>query len=84
MDQTKSKLTPPEIARRWGIGTSKVLGWIRAGELRAIDAAASPGQRPRYLVDITDLAAFENRRAVTGPTRSSRRRKLPNSVTEYF
>ena len=63
----KTKITPPEVAALWGISCEKVLNFIRSGELRAINAA-SPGrnQRPRYLIDVTDLADFERRRS-TGP-----------------
>lgn len=62
----RTKLTPPEVARRWGVKPSKIIGWIRSGELRAIDASASVGGRPRYLIDLDDLAVFEAKRTV-GP-----------------
>lgn len=63
-----------------------VPGWIRRGELRAINAATRLGSRPRYLVDVDDLAAFESRRAVTAATKSPRRRpkRLNVDVTEFF
>lgn len=78
MPTTKRKLTPPEIARLWGITPDKVLCWIRSGELRAIDASTSQGERPRYLVDIDDLATFELSRstapkAEAKPARRSRK-----------
>jgi excisionase family DNA binding protein len=37
----KKKLTPPEIARLWGVSADKVLTWIRSGELKAMNAATS-------------------------------------------
>jgi len=61
----KTKLTPPEVARLWGIGPDKVVHWIKAGELAAIDASTNRGQRPRYLIDINDLRDFESRRSAT-------------------
>jgi len=63
----KTKLTPPEIAKCWGVSVEKILAFIRSGELRAINAAF-PGrnQRPRFLIDVADLADFERRRS-TGP-----------------
>lgn len=80
----RTKLTPPEIARRWGIKSSKVLAWIRSGQLRAINAAESLGGRPRYLVDVKDLAAFERTREVTKP-KPRRSNNSPNvGITEYF
>lgn len=82
----RTKLTPPEIARRWGISADKVVAWIRAGELRAVNAAARIGRRPRYLVDVADLCAFEAARAVVPrdarPSRTRQRRKA--EVIEFF
>ena len=31
----KTKLTPPELAKQWGIDVQKVLHWVKSGELRA-------------------------------------------------
>jgi excisionase family DNA binding protein len=79
------KLTPPQLARRLGVGTDKVLNWIRTGELRAINGATKPNGRPRYLVDIEDLEAFENRRAVTPRRVAATRTETSSSdVTKYF
>src|SRR5262249_47458991 len=80
------KLTPPELARRYGIAAEKVIGWIRAGELRALNVAAKLGGRPRYLIDEADIALFEQRRAVipTTPPARGRSRKQTAEVTPYF
>ena len=81
----RTKITPPELARRWGIDTLKVLRWIRTGELRAIDAGTRRGQKkPRFLIDMADLAAFEAARSVTPPTPRMRRRKADPSVIQFF
>jgi hypothetical protein len=81
----RDKLTPPRLADKWGISPEKVLGWIRTGELRAINIAALQGGRPRYLIDEADLADFEKRReAKTSPPLQSRKRKQRDDVTEYF
>lgn len=81
----RTKLTPPQIAERYGCSTDKVLGWIKAGELRAINAASRRDQRPRYLVDLADLAAFEQGRAVVPavPQRRARRR-ASGEVIPFF
>jgi transposase len=77
-------VTPPELARRWGIDVHKVLQWIRAGELRAIDASTVRGGRPRYLIDQVDVAVFEASRTVQPPAaRLPRRRKDP-AVIQFF
>lgn len=80
----RTKLTPPEIARRWGIKSHKVLAWIRSGELRAINAAECLGGRARYLVDVEDLAAFERSREVVGRVLRTPTRSHNTGITEYF
>lgn len=81
----RTKLTPPEIARRWGIKSQKVLAWIRSGELRAINAAERPEGRARYLVDVEDLAAFERRRRVIPPAkRIAKQKRKTTNIKEYF
>jgi excisionase family DNA binding protein len=77
-------LTPPEVARRYGVSAEKVVAWIRTGELRAINLALRRSGRPRWRIDHADLLAFESRRAaVPSPPTSRRRRKSPD-VIEYF
>jgi hypothetical protein len=80
----KTKLTPPELAARWGVDPAKVLTWIRAGELRAIDAATRTGGRPRYLIDLADVAAFEARRNAGPQVKPIRRRRAQSNVIEFF
>jgi len=80
----KRKLTPPELARQWGISPTKIIGWILAGELRAIDASATRGGRPRYLIDIDDVADFERRRAASPPPPAPRRTARPTTCKNYF
>ena len=79
------KLTPPELARRWRISPDKVLNWIRSGELRAMNAATKQTGRPRYLVDPSDVEAFEARRTVQQAPKSPRRKRHTNDdVIEFF
>ena len=85
IDGLRSMRTPPEIAREWGISPAKVIAWIRAGELRAINAAARPTGRPRYLIDVADLAEFAARRStVSPPAPRPRRRRQPADLIEFF
>ena len=85
MTVVRTKLTPPEVARMWGISPDKVLAWIRSGELRAINVAASQNGRPRYRIDIEDLKDFEARRSVIPAGRMKRgRRRKQDGVIEFF
>lgn len=83
---SRRKITPRELATSWGVGIGKILGWIRSGELRAIDASARRGARPRFLIDLADVAAFEAARSVQPPMPSARRnrRRRDQRVTEFF
>ena len=83
----KSKITPPALAKQWGISADKIVGFIRKGELRAIDVSSNRGSpRPRYLIDVRDIERFEQSRAVVAPqpTTRRRRRRPGAAVKEYF
>ena len=80
----KQKLTPPEVARSWGISPDKVVAWIKSGELRAIDASTRRGQRPRYLIDVDDLADFEARRSCSPAPKPRRQRRQPDRVFTFY
>ena len=79
-------LTPPQLAKRWGIKPEKVIAFIRSGELRAFDISMRAGVgRPRFRIPVDAVIEFENRRAVTPPTKPVRRRsKKPHDVIEFF
>lgn len=82
----RTKVTPPELAARWGVNPDKVLFFIRSGELKAFDASLLPGQgRPRYLIDEADIEAFENspRRLAQAPLPRPTRRK-PVGIVRNF
>ena len=83
--QGRTKLTPPQLAQRYGCKPSKIIAWIRSGELRAIDSSTRPGVgRPRYLIDLADVAIFEERRTVKPAKTVTKRRPKQSNVTEYF
>jgi hypothetical protein len=75
----RTKFTVPQLAKQWGLDPSKVRGWIRRGELRAINVG-SGSKRPRFLIDAVDIEAFEKAREVIPacpPPRVPRGRRLP-------
>jgi hypothetical protein len=82
----RRNLTPPEIARRYGVANNKVLEWIHTGELAALNLARRGCDRPRYSITPESLAAFERARAVApqaDPTPKLRRRAA-GGVKEFF
>ncbi len=79
-------LTPPKYAKRLGVQSTKVLTWIRNGELRSIDVSTKLGVgRPRYRIPLDAIAEFENRRTVQPPSKPVRRRRRKNpEIIQYF
>ena len=78
--------TPPEVGRRYGIKSEKVILMIRAGLIRAIDVASPGSRRPRFRIHETDLIAFEVSREVRPALKKSSRKRRPkkNDVIEFF
>ena len=76
-------LTPPEVAEQFRVNSTKVLMWIRSGELRATNVAASLIGRPRWRISPSDIAVFEQRRSAVAPTKTRPRRKSAG-VIQFF
>ncbi len=83
-ESQRGKLTPPQLARLWGISPDKVLTWIRSGQLRAVNVATHRGGRPRYLIDAEDVEVFEKKRQVTADLPVRRGRRACDDEIEYF
>jgi hypothetical protein len=82
---TEQTITPPQLARRWGVHVSKVLAFIRAGELGAVNLALRADGRPRWRILPEAVVDFESRRAAVPPVPVSRRRRLLQApIKEYF
>jgi hypothetical protein len=82
----KRRYTPPALAKLWGVKPDKVIGFIRRGELQAINIGTNPNGRPRFLISEEAIAAFEARRAVVPQvkvTRARRKHRDPR-VIEFF
>jgi helix-turn-helix protein len=86
--ERRTKVTPPQLAERWGVSPEKILRLILSGELRAFNCATSPaGKKPRWLIDETDVAAFEARRAAPAAPRLTgrpRRRQADHDVIKFY
>jgi hypothetical protein len=85
----RRNLTPPEIARRYGVATAKVVRWIHDGELIALNFANRGCTRPRYSITPEALKEFERARTVAPSgggesVRTLRRRRTPGTVKEFF
>lgn len=76
-DLSDRTMTPPQVARRWGVNVEKVLHFVRSGELAAFNIATHVGGRPRYRIRLADVAAFEQRRAAVPVRQVARRQPRP-------
>ena len=62
----RQMITPPELAREWGIDVAKVWKWIDAGELQAVDLSSGPGLKQRRMgITREAVADFIARRSTT-------------------
>ena len=77
-------LTVRDLVERFAVGEHTVLGWIRRGELRAIDVSRNRGGKPRWRISAEALAAFELARTASPPLPRTRRRKPPAEVIEFY
>lgn len=79
-------LTPPKLARRWGVAPDKVTALIRSGQLAAINLALNPRGRARWRIYLSEVLRFEEARAnrAPAPKPQRRRRQMVMSGKEYF
>ena len=77
-------LTPPEIAKLLRVSPEKALGWIRSGELKAVNVGN--GFRPRFRVSRENLDAFLKAREVQPPPERTRRqrRRSQDGVIQFY
>ena len=88
MTPTRRKLSVPEYAKQLGVAEKKIRDFIQSRELRAINLARSTQGRPRYAIDVDDIAAFEKAREVipdSAPSTSRKSRKrTAGQIKDYF
>lgn len=79
-------VTPPALAKKWGVHPDKVLQLIRSGQLRAINLAVDPRGRPRYRIYLDEIERFELSRTTQPPPPKRRRRcaLATAGAKEYF
>ena len=76
-------LTVPDVAARYRVGEDKVRGWIKRGELAAINTASFLCGRPQLRVTPEALTAFEQRRTAGPLPKPPRRRRRPAAIDYY-
>ena len=83
----KKTLSVPAAACELSVSPGKIKGWIKSGELVALNLASNRYGRPRYAIRRGDLEEFlRGRRVVPNGESTGRklRRRTPGNVKEYF
>ena len=83
------RLTPPEVAAILGVQPRKILHWIEAGELAAVNVATTKNGRPQWRITTSALEQFEQSRMVTPPepkppATRGRSRQQDDAAPNYF
>jgi excisionase family DNA binding protein len=76
-------LTITDVAHRYRVKRDKVRAWIRRGELRAVNTAATACGKPRFVVTAEALAEFEKRRT-DSPAKPEPRRRRRGELVDFF
>jgi hypothetical protein len=85
MKESPIGMTPNEFARKYRVAAQKVITWIGAGHLKAVDLRSPGVSKPRWLILPEHEQAFLSSRASTPlPQQQRRRRAIAGSVHEYF
>jgi hypothetical protein len=78
-------LTPPKLAKRWGVAADKVLQLIHSGQLIGVNLAVDPRGRPRFRIHVAEIERFEELRSSKPPIPKQRRRRAAATPgKEYF
>lgn len=81
---TSAYVSPPALARRLGVKPESVIGWIRSGELPAINVGRRGASRPRYRISAEAVSTFEAGRAAVPVRKATRRPRAPDEVGNYY
>ena len=72
-----------DLCARWKVGPDKVNGFIRRGELAAVNVATNTLGRPQWRVTPEAVATFERGRTSAPPPKPPKRRRRADEV-DYF
>ncbi len=72
---TDRALSPPALAEKLRVKPQKVLGWIKDGQLKAVNVAESRAGRPRWRILPEAIEEFLTARSSTPESPEPRRRR---------
>jgi len=71
------------VAEALAVDERRVRGWIRSGELPAVDVGPARGKHRRWRIAQSDLELFLARRAATRPAAPARRRRREEGIIRF-
>ncbi len=84
MPPTPTRLIPSEVGKRLRKKPSTVIAMIRAGVLPAIDTRMPGSKRPRFVIDLRDVEAFEEQRTIRPRGNPEKRAKRLSTADPDF
>lgn len=72
-----------DLCLRWKVGADKVHGFIRRGELVAINVATNLSARPQWRITPEAVELFERKRT-SAPPPSPHRRRRKRTIVDYY
>src|SRR5262249_10182210 len=77
--------TVSELARRFRVGEDRIRGWIKRGEMIALNVAEVKRGRPRFVVNTEEDERFEQGRWVAAPAKPApRHKRRPAGQVDFF
>ena len=82
-DRPRPSFTVADLCARWRVGSDKIYGFLRRGELIGVNVATSIAGRPLWRITLESVERFEQRRTSAPPPKPQRRRRRPEMVDYY-
>lgn len=74
-----------DIQKRFGVGEHTVLGWIKSGDLQAINVCRTGSTRAKWRITETALAQFELDRTKQPQTQTKKKTtRRKKNIIEYY
>jgi hypothetical protein len=80
---TQGGYSVADLCKRWKVGADKLHGFIRRGELVAVNVARNLSGRPQWRITPEAVAAFEKGRTSAPVPKVVRRRRKVDEVDFY-
>ena len=80
----QQRLTPLQLAEKYGVGKKKIYQLIDAGEIEAVDISLPGSLHKRWVIPVEAVEAYEQRNSnLTEEARAQRRRRISRSADPY-